>query len=134
MGVLVISEVEQATIRAALERAAKHPIPLDVIKASAAPDKVHVKLEDRKAKALKRPQSENVLLPIGYRAAISFEQQPMGLCKHLSISVGRPGYLPSPEAVKAIAREFGMIWPNVGVHLWIEEFEPGHDAINLLAP
>ena len=49
--------------------------------------------------------------PNGYRAAISFEQQPPGLCAHLSISVDTPGNLPSPESVEMIAEVFGLKVP-----------------------
>jgi len=137
MSVLLIADAEKTAIRHALERAAQHPISVETLRQWQAPDKAHLKLTDRPKGAPTIPQrSQHVDLPIGYRAVISFEQQPqpMGLCKHLSISVERKGFLPSPEAVKAIAQEFGVIWPDIAVHMWIEEFEPGHNAINLLAP
>lgn len=82
---------------------------------------------------LVRPESEHVCIPRGYRAALSFEQQPSGLFRHLSVSVDTPGRLPHPEAIAALAREFGFtdFPPTVG-RTWMEEFDPGHHAINVV--
>lgn len=135
---LVISDNTRARIRRALEKAAAKPATLAAVQAAAFPEqgKDHLTLADR----IQQQQTpveklvEHVIIPMGYRVAISFEQQPPGLCKHLSISVDRPGLLPSPEAVKMIAAEYGIEFPGAAiVARWIEEFDPGHDAINLLA-
>lgn len=133
---LLITERERALIKAAIERAAKHPVSFEQMKAMniKAAD-THLTLEMR-AKELgpdwrRQPESEFVPLPIGFLAAISFEHQPIGLCRHLSISVDRPGALPNPEAVKMIMEEFGCT--HAVAAPWIEEFKPGHSAINIVA-
>jgi hypothetical protein len=90
-------------------------------------------LADRKP-GFERPESQHVIFPGGYRAALSFEQQPPGLCSHLSISVfGRstPGMAPSPAAVAMICEAFGVPFP--ADKTWVEEFDPGEYAINLLS-
>jgi hypothetical protein len=72
------------------------------------------------------------LIPYGYRAAISFEHQPAGLCRHLSISIEKdPGTMPGMEAVKAIAEYFGVSFEDS--HKWVEEYEPRRFAINLVS-
>lgn len=136
MAILLIGEKERADITAALARARSRPLPLEFLRAAAIPDDCKVlKLSDRKP-GPKRPQAEQVLIPIGYRAAVSFEEQPAGMCMHLSISVERadPKSLPSIESVKAIAREFGMDFWNARQQglTWLEEYEPGRHAINVV--
>jgi hypothetical protein len=76
-----------------------------------------------------------MIFPGGYRVAYSIEEQPPGLCSHLSISVmdrAKPGMMPSPEAVKMIAEAFGVSFPD-GAHIWSEEFDPGEYAVNIVA-
>lgn len=134
---LIIGETEKAAIKTAIERAATHPITLEMLKAlQVETEGAHLTLEMRRQQQgpdfeKKRPRSESVNLPIGYRAAISFEEQPVGMCRHLSVSVDKPGALPSPEAFDMIAKEFGCAHPMCAP--WIEEFEPGHSAINIVA-
>lgn len=133
MQVLMIGATERARIVDMIAYAKAHPIPLDTIRAGILPDNDVVMLKDRKP-GFKRPQSQYTVFPGGYRAAISFEQQPAGLCSHLSISVvgrAKKGMMPSPEAVAMIAGEFGVPFP--ADTMWMEEFEPGEYAINLVS-
>lgn len=56
----------------------------------------------------------------GYRIVFSIETQPIGMCKHLSISVR--GTYPHPTAVEQIMQEFGM-GNKIGevLNVWIED-------------
>lgn len=133
---LLIGEGERKAIKEAIERAAKRPITLDMVKAMEIKGDRHLTLDMRRQQQgpdweKKRPRSEFVSLPIGYRCAISFEEQTIGMCRHLSVSIDRPGALPSPEAFDMIAKEFGC--EHVVAQPWIEEFAPGHDAVNVVA-
>ena len=133
MAVLVIGETEREKIAAAIAYAKAHPITLDMLRAGAVPDKEVVKLEDRKP-GFERPESQHVEFPGGYRASYSIEQQPPGLCSHLSVSVfgrAKKGQMPSPQAVAMIAEEFGVSFP--ADRMWSEEFDPGEFAINLVS-
>jgi hypothetical protein len=133
--VLFIDDAKQHEIDAAIARAITKPIPLETIKALAIPDKPRVMLADRRPGSERTIASENVEIALGYRAAISFEEQPVGLCRHLSISVDAPGLLPSPESVVMIAEAFGFRGPILNASMfWVEEFEPGREAINLVQP
>ncbi len=144
MRVLVIGEKERAEIAAVIADAKAHPLSFDELRDNALPrNKFDFSLADRKPDS-KRPQSRNVFLPSGFRAAYSVEDQPVGLCAHLSISVEGPntkkGAMPHPEAVKMIAAAFGIpftanpaeMFIMKDVTIWLEEFEPGERAINLL--
>lgn len=133
MAALIIGATEQAQINKLVAYAKAHPIPLDVIRAGAVPDTEMVRLQDRKP-GFERPASQHVVLPGGFRAAFSIEQQPAGYCSHLSISVmgrAKKGAMPHPMAVAMICEAFGVPFPpDRG---WTEEFDPGEFAVNLLS-
>jgi hypothetical protein len=71
-----------------------------------------------------------IALHKGYKVVFSIEEQPVGLCKHLSISVDTKGKAPSVEAVELIMDEFGM---GNDIHdclnVWVEE---EHQTVNVL--
>jgi hypothetical protein len=133
MAVLMIGATEREKVAKLVAYAKAHPLTFDTIRKAAVADASLVRLQDRQP-GHERPPSQHILFPGGYRAAFSIEQQPAGLCTHLSISVfGRPrkGAMPSLEAVKVIAELFGVPFPpDKG---WNEEFDPGEYAINLLS-
>lgn len=96
-------------------------------------------LADRRPDLPPRPPSAQVLIPFGFRAALSFEDQPAGISCHLSISLDTPGLLPIPLACQMIAEEFGFNYGDMinaakegNCSIWLEEFAPGHEAVNIL--
>jgi len=103
MRALIITTEVQAAIKAAIERARQKPIPVEYLQAAEVHGRV-IPLAERKPGFERGTASENVLIPVGYRAAISFEQQPPGLCRHLSVSVDTPGKLPNEPAVLMIMK------------------------------
>ena len=136
MRALIISDNTRKRIRRAMDIAREHVIQLETIKKYAVPNTDHLALKNRPAGSLAviTPRSQNVRMPVGYRAAISFEEQSPGLCKHLSVSVDTPGAMPSVESVTMIAKEFGIDFPGPNIlTIWTEEFDPGHSAVNMLA-
>ncbi len=67
-----------------------------------------------------------------YRCVFSYELQPCGWCRHLSISVDNPGKLPSVPAVELIMGEFGFKGDiHSQIHVWMEPPEKPY-AINVL--
>jgi hypothetical protein len=129
----MIGATERERIAEIMARARTNVLPLALV-AQGKQDKTSLlKLEDRKP-GFERPPSDHIVFPGGYRAAFSMEEQPAGLCTHLSISVegrSKKGMMPSPQAVAMIAEEFGVPYPPA--HSWIEEFDPGEFAINLVS-
>jgi hypothetical protein len=131
---LIITEETRAAIRLAIERARAKAVPWSVLKQYAVPSTANLKLSDRRpgSEAIAN-RAENVLIPRGYRAAISFEEQPAGLMRHLSVSVDTKGNMPSAAAVDMLLEEFGFdIIAKRTSRLWVEEFDPGHEAINIV--
>lgn len=134
MRALILNAETRKEIAEAVERARANPIVIDKAMQAAAADRdaAYVPLADRKPGPV-RPPSEHVLIPQGYRASISFEIQPVGLCRHLSISLDSPGRIPTIPAVQMISEAFGFgAFPPALGKVWIEEFQPGHSAVNIL--
>jgi hypothetical protein len=69
-----------------------------------------------------------------YVAAISFEEQPSGLFRHISISARAPGKAPNEHVAKMVLEAFGFSgYPlNRPYRVWVEEYEPGRVAINFV--
>jgi hypothetical protein len=107
-----IGEPEKTAIRAAVENARR--------------------LADRNAGG-EHPNPTQVRLPMGYRAAISFERHASGLYRHLWIYMDAPGRLPTMPSIRLIAQEFAFdLDAPVERHTWVEQLAPGHHAANIL--
>jgi hypothetical protein len=136
MSVLMIGPYEREVITKLLALARDQTMPWSIGKNIAIDDRAkptsELTLKERKHDN-PFPRSQHVMLG-SYRCAISFEEQPAGLCRHLSVSVKKRGKLPSPEAMKMLAEEFGFTsgWPPSRGRVWLEEFEPNHHAVNIL--
>lgn len=131
MGALIVTPEIKAEIAEKIALARKNPVPVELLQAGAVGGPT-ITLKDRKP-GIERPPSQHVILGT-YRAAISFEQQPVGLCRHLSISALKPGTLPHRVVLEEIAALFGIDGsrPPLAGHIWFEEFDPGHYAVNFL--
>lgn len=148
MSILVIGPDEEARIERAIKVARKRPIPWSVMQQFATNDpKPELRLSDRKGPAeLARAEYPPQQLMLGtYRAALSFEQQPAGLFRHLSVSSHNPGKVPGPEVMQMVCEAFGFskivcdAFANPrgkpvehAARIWAEEFDPGHYAINVV--
>jgi hypothetical protein len=88
MTALAMTAEVRAEIAAAVARARASPIPWADLKASAIQtNKPMVTLPDRPENFKRRPESQFVQVPVGFLCAISFEHQPQGLARHLSVSL-----------------------------------------------
>ena len=131
---LLITEETRKDIADAIERARKHPISAETLEKLIAgvPQNTPVlSLKDR-PQDFKREQTDYIQIFDGYRVHISFEEQPLGLCKHLSIGIDNPHRVPSPPAIELIAKEFGMLVEGRARQLWLEEYDPGFHAVNIV--
>lgn len=131
MSVLCIGPQDIDRINRAVAEARKQPIPLATLMAGAVINKFEIALADRKP-GFERPESQHVEFIGGVRASISFEQQPPGLCRHLSVSVPTPGRLPNPVLVEFLCKQFGFRTFPPEAKFWLEEFDPGHQAVNVI--
>src|SRR5215831_3978359 len=107
MSVLYIDDEVRRAIARMVERARARPVPWELMRQCATDDPSFELPLDRRPPGLERPPSEH--LRIGkYRVAFSFEEQPAGIFRHLSVSVPRAGKTPHPAAVGLLAQEFGF--------------------------
>lgn len=150
-GILVIGHAEQVEIEQALEAARARPMPWDLFKTFAqnGTEARALLLIDRKAgleEARKQYPSQQIILGT-YRVALSFEEQPAGVYKHISVSSERKGKVPGPEVMQMVCEAFGFsdkLCAAIGggramlgsdklpFRAWLEEFDPGHIAINVI--
>jgi hypothetical protein len=137
MSVLFIGVKEQKAIRAAMARAREKPLPFDVVAAGAIDQTTNVvTLADRMKTGgdFVRPKSEQVIIPMHHRLAISYEEQPAGLCLHLSLSIDKPNRTPDRHALQMVLEACGFA--RLPDRTWVEEFtidgKPGGLAINAL--
>jgi hypothetical protein len=138
-GILTISDHERAHIAIALEAARKRPTPWAVLQEIAsATEGPTLNLDERgnpdRVAAIQREYPSQRVRLGTYEAAISFEEQPAGIMKHLSVSSATPGSVPNQAVMEMTCEAFGFSgFPPTRPHrIWIEEFEPRHHAINVL--
>jgi hypothetical protein len=140
-GVLFIGETERAAIATAVLTARAQPIPWSQLKDVVTDDRDNpgdtLLLEQRRnagriGKLHRQYPPQHVQLGT-YSIAFSFEEQPAGLLRHISIASRDPAKVPNEQVVKMVIEAFGFSgWPpSKPYRVWVEEFEPGHMAINL---
>lgn len=151
-GILAIGEREQEHIAIALDAARKRPVPWALLKTAAVDDRAAptgTLMMNEVPAATRRIRQEypSQRVQLGtYDCALSFEEQPAGLLKHLSVSSRLPGQIPSPIVMEMICLAFKfdeklcralgsegatMLKPDRPARVWIEEFAPGHHAVNV---
>jgi hypothetical protein len=133
MSVLFIGPDERRRIAEIVAHAREHYAPWSALHEAALPkhDAFVLKLEDRNP-GTERPQPMHIDLGT-FTAAFSFEEQPAGICRHLSVSTATVGKLPNELVVKMCCEAFGFTrWPPEKGKIWLEEFRPGEFAVNVL--
>jgi len=133
VSVLFIGPNEQAAIDALVATARANYVPWEELQrfAIVGHNKPELTLADRKGTP-QRPEPRHLMLG-NVEVAFSFEEQPVGICRHLSVAVVKKGKLPHPEAVAMICEAFHFFsFPPRDGNVWIEEYEPGRRAINVV--
>lgn len=73
--------------------------------------------------------------PMFFRVTFSVEVgHPAGTCRHMSVSINRPGRIPSPECAWRIGLELGFEGGLTHCQGWTEEMSDGVMAVNLIQP
>jgi hypothetical protein len=139
---LFIGETEKQRIAQAVAAARAKPTPWEVMQKVVVDDRNDptntLMLEQRpnaKRIAEIRREYPSHFVQLGtYVVAISFEQQPTGLMRHLSVSSRKPGMVPNEYVMEMLTKEFGFsAWPPTRPYrVWVEEYKPGRMAINLV--
>ena len=93
---MTITVGESERSKTAMARARAHPVPWKVLKRRITEqDGPHTRHVEDQPFAPERPPAEFVDLPFGYVVAISFEEQPAGMCLHVSVSGPWPRVAPN---------------------------------------
>lgn len=134
-GVLIINDKTRKDILAAVARARANPTPWVPALASAT-DTDTLTLDERPVGTFelrKKYPSQHLMLGT-YHVAISFEHQPGGLFRHLSVSSQMRGKVPGLEVMEMLVPEFGFSgWPLTRPsRMWMEEFEHKRHAVNVI--
>jgi hypothetical protein len=129
MRALVIGAREKAAIATLIAKAADHVTPLDAGKHAA---------EFRSQTGVGENAMNEALtidIPNGYSVTYTHEEQPGGVCRHMSVSVAdAPGRGPNPHAVAMLMQEFGFKNAFGGAHMWLDEGELRAVIVNVLEP
>lgn len=97
---LILTDITRAAITRLVQFAQEHPITRERL--------THAVENPRAARAVGDDTRYRVIVPMDYRCVFSIEDQPMGLSRHLSVSVPRKGSAPSPPSVAMLMVEFGF--------------------------
>jgi hypothetical protein len=115
---IAVGETERSELKAAVARARAHPVPWEVLKRRITEqdgtNTAHVE-----GKPLAHEPAEFVDLPFGYVVAISFEEQPAGICLHVSVSGPWPKVAPNMMVCAMIFNALDV--PNDAEDVWTEE-------------
>ena len=118
---LVITEKEKVDIQKLIDYAENNIITIEML---------HLMVN-----GTVQPSGDNpnhvIYIPMGYRVVYTIEQQPMGLSRHISISVDNPGFYPNAIAIDAIIKEFGYKGTHKDCHVYTER---EINAVNLIQP
>lgn len=141
MSFLFIGEKEVEAIADAIAKAKAKPTPLEILMQIAKDDRadptdtlLHEQRGDPALIAKIHAEYPSIPVQLGsYTAAISFEHQPGGLLRHISMASREPGKVPNEHAAKMILEAFGFSgYPLARPHrIWVEEYEPGRYAVNV---
>ena len=121
---LVINPAVQERVREILALAEVRPIPLEVHQLLAAGEPIPQGIYD----------DFTMRVPMGFTVIFTHETQPVGLLKHLSMSVDLAGRVPHPEAVRMLLEEFGFTTRLEDCIVWQEDCGGNHTAINVIEP
>lgn len=126
---LVIGPAERAGLAALREYAAERAVYMPRLMEA-------IKTPEGKARHKARMTGQSMDLPFGFAVTFSIETgHPIGTCRHMSMSSGKPGRLPTPEALMMVATHLGFIGGlDACCAIWIETLEGHGRAVNIVQP
>jgi hypothetical protein len=127
---LLITPSVRAKLNALRDEAARWPV--DVVE-------LLKRIDNPRDKTLHTRQMDRqtVVIPGPWVFVVTFSieiGQPCGTCRHVSISIDRPGRVPSLEAVWMIATELGFVGDLDACAVWPEKLSGDAVAVNVVQP
>lgn len=128
MTALVIGAEQKKKIAALRTLATANPV--DVKRLAKA-----IKLPPLKAKHMEQMTRQTIAIPANFLVTYSVETgHRIGVCRHMSMSVGQEGRAPLPEALWMVAEEFGFVGSLRDCKVWKEDLQGHGIAINIVQP
>jgi hypothetical protein len=128
MTALVLGDPEKVKIADLRERASQNPVDVKWLLN-------WIKDPDIKARHMAQMSSQTMLIPMNFMVTYSIETgHPAGVCRHMSMSLDKKGYCPSPYAVWMVAEEFGFVGGLVQCSVWEEELQGHGMSVNVVQP
>lgn len=122
MSVLILDDSVIDSIISLAKYAEENPVSMDEL----------LDTVNKQAKPVGDFKEHTLELPFGNRIVYSIEDQPLGKIRHLSMSKGVKGKLPSVEAVRIIMKLLGFKNEIEYDIIFIEEIPGGRQAINVM--
>jgi hypothetical protein len=141
MSALILGPEEYNNIANAIEAAKRNPLPYEVAKEfymAGQPTKLAMNDFTQSAKVVRDAYPPQKLVLGTHHIAFSYEEQPAGMVRHISISTSTSVSGPDEFAMRMIAEAFGFKSFTMDTtepskfHIWTEEFALGQWAINLI--
>jgi hypothetical protein len=128
MNPLIIGAGQRFALQRLRDKAASDPLHM--------PDVVErLKTEDGRRAHRERMNGQTITLPLAYFVTLSIETgHPAGPCRHMSMSSGRHGKLPTPEAIWMVCQELGFVASIEQCATWVEDLSDGGKAVNVVQP
>lgn len=80
------------------------------------------------------PLDQTLVLPLGWKVTMSFEHQPFGLARHMSMSSPAKGKVPITHSVQWVMLALGFVRPLEGCLVYFETYAAGRKAVNVMEP
>ncbi len=133
MNPVMIDDTVREGIKQLRDLAFANPVALETLKAAA--ERMNINDHTTRDSEFDALQDRfAILVPMGYKVVFTVEHQPMGMCRHLSMSSPTPGRAPIPAAVQMVMDEFGFEHPLQECHVYPEKFGDNWVAINVIEP
>lgn len=130
MSLLVLGPAERAEIAKVKAYAEAHVLDMPTLAAASEgfdPEDPSTRTDD----TVIRDFGFKCVLPHEISVVFTMEEQPEGLMRHLSVALMVGGNLPNPHVVRMLMSAFGF-QGVVADYAYLETFQPGHTAINVL--
>lgn len=131
MSFLILGAREESLLSNLREIASKHPVLIDVLVKEISQPAV-------KKKHMRQMARQTIVIPVHYSVTYSIELgHPIGACRHMSMSSGAAGRVPTPQAVNMVAEKLGFVGGAEMCTVWMEDLERPEgkqQAVNLVQP
>jgi hypothetical protein len=125
---LIIGATQKAKLAALRKRALADPIDMQAAQTT-------LSTEEGRIAHWRRMNALTIPIPVAFEVTFSVETgHPSGTMRHMSMSSGRRGRSPTPEAVWMICEELGFVGSLEQCAFWFEDLKNGDKAVNVVQP